>query len=186
MRRTFNNLISVLHSVIRFLILKIFNYGYVKIGGIERFSPNVVVEVNRGGKFYLGNMVRVHSGCKIKVRSDADFYIGDNVKVNYNCIFICRKKIQIGEGTEFGPSVYVYDHDHDFRAGLKNNKFNEAPVVIGKNCWIGANTVILRGSELGDGCVVAAGSVISGKYEPNSVIIQKRTDKVIAYVEEEY
>ena len=91
-------------------------------------------------------------------------------------MFFCHNHIEIGEGVEFGPNVLVYDHDHDFRHpdGLKADIFKTAPVIIGKNCWIGANTVILRGTVLGDNCVVGAGSVIKGEYPAQSVIIQKR------------
>jgi acetyltransferase-like isoleucine patch superfamily enzyme len=43
-------------------------------------------------------------------------------------------------------------------------------VKIGENCFIGCNALILKGTELGDGCVVGAGAVVSGKFEENSVI----------------
>lgn len=178
MRRQFNNLVSVAYSAVRLGIYKLFNWSNLKINFIERISPNVVLEFNRGSKVTLGKQVRIHSECKIKVRKGAELFIGDNMKMNYNCIIACHDNITIGEGTEFGPSVYLFDHDHDYRAGLKNNKYNTSPITIGKNCWIGANTVILRGTTLGDNCVVGAGCVVKGKYEPNSVIVQKRETTV--------
>lgn len=98
--------------------------------------------------------------------------------MNYNCIFICRKKITIGEGTEFGPGVYIYDHDHDYKSGLKAGKFISDKVVIGKRCWIGANSVILKGAVIGDDSVVAAGAVVSGHYENGSLICAKREIQV--------
>ena len=52
--------------------------------------------------------------------------------------------------------------------------YNTGKLKIGKNCWIGANTVILRGTVLGDNCVVGAGSVLKGHYESGSIILQKR------------
>ena len=52
-------------------------------------------------------------------------------------------------------------------------------MIIGDNVWIGANTVILRGSIIDNGCVIGAGSVIKGEYPPDSVVIQKREDTVI-------
>ena len=59
--------------------------------------------------------------------------------------------------------------------------FKTSPVIIGNNVWIGANTVILRGTEIGDNCVIGAGCVIKGKYGANSVIVQKRTETTIVY-----
>lgn len=178
MRRQFNNIVSVSYSTLRLGIYKIFNGKNLKTGLIERISPNVVLEFNRGSKVSLGSKVRIHSGSKIKVRPGAQLHIGESVKINYYCIIACHDKISIGEGTEFGPSVYLYDHDHDYRRGFSANSdeecFKKAPIEIGKNCWIGANTVILRGTTIGDNCVVGAGSVLSGNYDSNTVIVQKR------------
>lgn len=180
MRRHINNIISVICTFLRSLVWRVVHGGNLKMGLIERFSPNVVCEFKRGSKINIGNKVRIHSGTKLKVRKNGRLQIGAGVKVNYNCIFVCHNQIEIGSGTEFGPSVYIYDHDHDFRAGLKKGKFKSAPVIIGKNCWIGANTVILRGTTIGDDCVVGAGSVIKGTYPSGSIIMQKRETSVIA------
>jgi acetyltransferase-like isoleucine patch superfamily enzyme len=144
----------------------------------ERFSPNVVTDFDRGSIVHFGKCVRIHSGSKLKTQHGAKLTIGDNVRINCNCFIISHNYIQIGEGTEFGPNVFLYDHDHDFRAGLKENKFKSEPVIIGKNCWIGANSVILRGTKLGDNCVVGAGSVIKGIFPENNLIVQKRITEI--------
>ena len=183
MRRQFNNVISVAHSAIRFGLLKLMNGKNFNANIVERFSPNVVFEVTKGAKVKLGKMVRAHSGCKFKVRRNAELVIEDGVKINYYCIFACHDKIVVGAGTEFGPSVYLYDHDHDFRAGLKENKFKSAQIIIGKNCWIGANTVILRGTTIGDNCVIGAGSVVHGDIATGTVFVQKRNNTVIQTME---
>lgn len=178
MRRQFNNLISVAYSALRIGIYRLLNGASFKSSLIERISPNVVLEFNKGSKVTLGKKIRVHSGSKIKVRSGAELIIGDNVKINYYCIFACQDKISIGEGTEFGPSVYLYDHDHDYKKGLSANSneecFKKAPIEIGKNCWIGTNTIILRGTKIGDNCVIGAGCVVKGEVPNNTVYIQKR------------
>ena len=182
MRRLFNNIISVIFSLVKFSLMKLFHWSGFSFSPVERFSPNVVTEFNKGSMVTLGKMVRVHSGTKIKVRDGAKLSIGSNAKLNYNCIIACHNQIKIGEGTEFGPSVYLYDHDHDYRVGFSadSNKetFISEPIKIGNNCWIGANTIILRGTEIGDNCVVGAGCVLNGKYEANSLIIQKRETSV--------
>ena len=56
-----------------------------------------------------------------------------------------------------------------------------APIIIGNDCWIGANTVILRGTKIGDNCVVGAGCVLKGVFPTNSVIVQKRQTSVEAF-----
>lgn len=84
------------------------------------------------------------------------------------------------EGVEFGPGVLIYDHDHQFSAesGVVEKEYKTAPIKIGKNSWIGANTIILRGTEIGKNCVVGAGSVIKGKYGDNCLIYQERITKI--------
>lgn len=178
MRRTLNNIFSVIYTLVRFIFVKLFHFDSFRFSLIERFSPNVIFEMNHGAKASIGKKVRVHSGSKIKVRKGASLTLEQGVKINYNCIIACHKEIIVGTGTQFGPSVYLYDHDHDYRVGIEDDKYVEAPIIIGKNCWIGANTVILRGTKLGDNCVVGAGSVIKGEFPANSVIVQKRDTMV--------
>lgn len=185
MRRQINNLVSVAYSALRMGVYKLYNGKNFSGSIVERISPNVVLEFNRGSKISLGKKIRVHSGSKIKVRPGAELIISDNVKINYYCIIACQDKIVIGEGTEFGPSVYLYDHDHDYRKGLSANsneeRFKNAPIEIGKNCWIGANTIILKGTKIGDNCVIGAGCVLNGHYESNSIIVQKRITQIREY-----
>jgi acetyltransferase-like isoleucine patch superfamily enzyme len=92
-------------------------------------------------------------------------------------------RIQIDEGVEFGPNVIIYDHDHDFRAvgGLKASKYSLGEVKIGKNTWIGANSIILKNAHIGSNCVVAAGSVVNVDIPDNALFVQKKdcTIKII-------
>lgn len=185
MRRQINNVISVIHSMFRVLLLKLIHGKNANFGLIERISPNVVIEVNRGAKIKLCKQVRIHSGSKVKVRGGGTLSIGKNVRINYNCMFFCRYEINIGDGCEFGPGVLVYDHDHDFRhhGGLAARKYKVAAVTIGDNCWIGANTVILKDTTLGNNCVVGAGTVLRGSYPAGSVIVQKRETDIVGNTE---
>ena len=173
-RRRLGNLISVLFTLIKFSLMKIGLGSKFHFKWIERFSPDVVTEFNRGATVILGSNISVHSGTKIKARPNSKLIIGNGVKINYNCIVVCRNRIEIGKGTEFGPSVYIYDHDHDFSVGLKKGEMTNDIVHIGENCWIGANTVILKGTIIGDNSVIGAGSIVKGQFPANSVIIQKR------------
>ncbi len=181
MHRKVNNLISVFVSFIRCVVLKIFHFNGFSFKGVERFSPNVSIELDRGGSIFFGRRVRAHSGVKIKVRKNARLVISDNVSFNYNCMVFCRDKIEIGEGVEFGPGVLIYDHDHDYKAegGIKAGKFLVSPVKIGSNAWIGADAVILRGSVIGENAVIGAGSIVKGEVPAGSVFIQKRETKFL-------
>lgn len=130
--------------------------------------------------FRIGKRMRTRGRCRFSVQESGELIIGEDVFFNSGCQINCRSKIEIGSGCEFGPNVLVYDHDHDFRApgGIKAKSFKYDSVSIGKNCWIGANTVILRGTVLGDNCVVGAGCVLKGEYPKGATIVQKRETSV--------
>ena len=87
---------------------------------------------------------------------------------------MCREAISIGDNTEFGPNVCIYDHDHDYKNGLNNELYKTSPVKIGKNCWIGAGVIILRGTVIGDNSVIAAGSIVKDVVPSNSLFYNKR------------
>ena len=122
----------------------------------------------------------MRDGAKIRVRDGAKCIIGNNTSINSNNMIVCHESISIGDNCQFSPNVQVYDHDHDFRdpGGIGAMHYKTAPIIIGNNVWIGANTVILRGTEIGDNCVVGAGSVIKGSFPAGSVIVQKRTTEI--------
>jgi len=72
----------------------------------------------------------------------------------------------------FGPDIYITDSNHTFGDGIAPNA---APMLrgcvrIGNRCWIGAKVVILKDVELGDGCVVAAGAVVTKSFGASQVI----------------
>lgn len=139
-------------------------------------SPLTEITLDRGGSLSIGRRFRMRDGAKLRVRRGAVCTIGDNVSVNSSNVIACHDRITIGNNVQFSPNVQIYDHDHDYRAegGVNAMKYRVSPVHIGNDVWIGANTVILRGTELGDGCVVGAGSVIKGKYPAGTVVVQKR------------
>ncbi|WP_290942444.1 acyltransferase [Fibrobacter sp.] len=142
---------------------------------ISLVSPFSEITIS-GGKLYIGQNFKMRDGAKIRVRKGAECVIGNNTSVNSNNMIACHEKIIIGNDVQLSPNVQIYDHDHDFRDrnGLSALRYKTSPVIIGNNVWIGANAVILRGTKIGDNCVVGAGCVLKGEYPANSVIVQKR------------
>lgn len=175
--------IYAVYSFIKFSIIKIFHTNNFKFPLLNLFSPFTKVELSRKSKFILYGLVKARSGVKIFVRNSGMLSINEGTFLNHGCMIVSHQKIEIGKNVQFGPNVFIYDHDHDFRTkdGLKNLQYKTAPVHIGDNVWIGANVVILRGTKVGDNCIIGAGSVINGTYEKNSIIIQKRNEEVRKY-----
>ena len=132
---------------------------------------------------FLSNLVGLYSKTIIVTRSpDAEIIIGNNVGISGATIY-ARKSIRIGDNTAIGGNCKILDNDfHPIEYEDRNRLMNDPnggdsdlipskPIVIGRNCFIGCNSIILKGTILGDGCVVGAGAVVSGKFEENSVIV---------------
>lgn len=132
----------------------------------------------QGGVINLGKGVLIASNSVISATDGGKLSIGKMVGINRNSMIMCHDMVCIGDNTIMGPGVYIYDHDHVFDStdGVRRNEYLTATITIGKNCWIGANTVILRGTTIGDNCLIAAGCVVKGNVPAGSVVIQKREE----------
>jgi hypothetical protein len=94
------------------------------------------------------------------------------------CYFQCFKaKIYIGKRTYIAPNVGIITANHNI---YKLDEHDEGKdVIIGKNCWIGMNSVILPGVILGNRTIVGAGSVVTKSFPEGNVIIAGVPAKVI-------
>ena len=169
-------LIHVPCGVLKVLVTKICHPQNFKSSPLCAISPMTEISLDYGGKLSIGKKFKMRDGAKIRVRKKAVCEIGKNVLINSNNVIAVHEHVSIGDNVQLAPGVQIYDHDHDFRAdgGIGAMKYKSAPIKIGNNVWIGANTVILRGTVIGDNSVIAAGSVIKGEYPKDSVIYQKR------------
>lgn len=169
------NLLAVAYSMILIVIMRIVYPFRLKGSMLQRLSPTSSIYLLGRSKLTIGKWLRLHAGSKIRVVGRGQLTFGANVKVNYNCMFVCMGKMTIEEGVEFGPNVFVYDHDHDFRAagGLKEGKYNIGEVFIGHDAWVGAGSIILRGVKIGSNSVIAAGSIVSKDVAENSIYYNK-------------
>ena len=152
------------------LILKGIPVIYNHHGSKITLGSNCVIKSS-----FLSNLVGLYSRTIILTRvPGAIIEIGDNVGISGATIY-ARKKIVIGNDTNIGGNVKIFDNDFhpiDAKALLEDDKeqIGTSPVYIGKNCFIGCNVIILKGSKIGDNCVVGAGAVVSGCFEDNTVI----------------
>ena len=167
-------------GMIKMAWTKLFHFSSFSGPLICLVSPHSEITMDGGSELRIGKNFKMRDGAKIRVRKGATCIIGDNSSINSNNTIACHERIEIGNDVQLSPNVQIYDHDHDFRAegGVKAQKYKTSPVKIGNNVWIGANAVILRGTEIGDNCVVGAGSILKGMFPDNSVIVQKKVTEI--------
>lgn len=94
---------------------------------------------------------------------------GKNVFVNSGCCFQDQAGITIGDGSLIGHQVVLATINHDFNP-MRRATNHPAPIVIGKNVWIGAHATLTPGVTIGDGAVIAAGAVVTHDVPPNMIV----------------
>ena len=173
-------MLTIPNGYLRLGIKKIFHFKELTFGCLPRISFNTEITLERGGCLHIGKRFNMRGSSRIRTNKDAKLSLGDNVSLANGCMIVCHDKIIIGNDVQLSPYVLIYDHDHDYRCegGVKSGNYLTSPVKIGNNVWIGANTIVLRGSTIGDNVVIGAGSVVSGTIDDNSVFIQKRINNI--------
>lgn len=94
--------------------------------------------------------------------------VGKDVFVNSGCCFQDQGGVTLGDGCLVGHNVVFATLDHDKRPGRRGD-MTAAPIVVGKDVWIGAHATILKGVTIGDGAIVAAGAVVTRDVPPNTI-----------------
>lgn len=96
--------------------------------------------------------------------------IGRQTVLARACIFEGGGRIDIGEYSMIGPESYFITSTHaGDGAGGVGRTIVSRPITVGDRVWIGARCTLLPGTTVGDGCVLAAGSVVNGKCEPGYI-----------------
>ena len=162
---------------------KLFHFDSFSGPVISLVSPYTEITMDAGAELRIGKKFKMRDGAKIRVRKGGKCIIGSNTSINSNNMIACHESIEIGDNCQFSPNVQIYDHDHDFRdaEGLQAMKYKTSPIRIGNNVWIGANTVILKGTSIGNNCVIGAGCIIKGDFPSNVIVLQKRITEVKVY-----
>lgn len=167
---------------------------------IDQFRQNVVrryyikkynlpqTTIIRNGKFRLFGNFKCGDNCRFEgdifINAVAPVEIGRYTIINgpNTDIYSSINSVKIGSFCSIARSVSIQEFNHDFNdftsyfieknlMNLPNNSIcSKGPIEIGNDVWIGAQCVILSGSTIGDGAVIAANSTIIGDIPPYSIV----------------
>ena len=113
------------------------------------------------------NAFRAYGGTYISVADNAELNLGSGF-LNNNVKISCFEKITIGEDVKISEDVIIRDSDNH---SIKKEGYQKTkPIHIGNHVWIGLRAVILKGVTIGDGAVVAAGSVVTKDVPSNTLV----------------
>lgn len=145
----------------------------IKLNRFPLLDKGAQIKITDGSVVADGHL-ELKPGAYIAAVHGGRVELGDSVYINRHSMLICHEHIKIGDGCSIGPNTLVYDHDHIFDESGLVSGFKTSPVIIEKNCWIAGGVTILRGTHIGEGCVIGAGAVISGSIPPHSIVKPER------------
>lgn len=175
-----NKIINIFKSwILCFFIFGRFNS--VKIGKNVHFSS--ACKLNFGNNITVGSFsIFKGKGCfkilddvfiheNVLIRTSTEILIGKGTTINKNCSIL--DKVQIGDYCSIAPNVVIVGGNHNFKDSseiIKNQGMNYRGIIIGNDVWIGCNCSILDGVKIGNGAIIAAGSVVTKDVMPYEIV----------------
>lgn len=95
--------------------------------------------------------------------------VGKDVFINACCHFQDHGGVVLGDGCQIGHNVVFATLNHGLAPGDRQTTY-PAPIVLGKNVWVGSNSTILQGVTIGDNAVVGAGAVVTKDVPENTIV----------------
>lgn len=158
-------------------------YGYVHF----HRTPGSIIEIGEYCEFRSranSNLIGINHNCIISTHNaSAEVKIGKHS--GFSGVTIgCAEKIAIGAHCMIGANVIITDTDwHSLNPmDRKTGKAKSRPTIIHDRVFIGVNSIVLKGSEIGENSVIGAGSVVSG-FIPANVIAAGNPCKVVKNLE---
>lgn len=140
-------------------------WKFNKSGKLLRMEKGVRVMKNKG-RIILGDRVLLHRYVKLSsyggsIEIGNNSYIGDRTEIHSG------KEVKIGNNVNIAWDCNILDRDyHAFESDSEVTK----RVVIEDRVWIGARSIVLKGVTIGEGAVVAAGSVVTKSVPPKCLV----------------
>lgn len=121
----------------------------------------------------IGNDVKISKNCILFGSEKNLLEIGDNTYFAVGCLVNgYKQKIKIGKNVSIGPNVTILSDSGPNRSEKLKKIFPviEGDIIIGDDCWLGMNCMIMPGIKLGNCCIIAAGSFVNQSFPDFSVV----------------
>ena len=140
-----------------------------RCGSWLRLGPGVRI-LKKNATLTAGRKVQLHRQVKLSVwgtSGQALLSIGDGTAIGDRTEIHAGQKVTIGSGCNISWDVCIIDRDYH---KLDGDREAMLPVEIGDRVWIGCRAIVLKGVRIGEGAVVAAGSIVTRDVPPNALV----------------
>ena len=185
------NGIFVPFKIFHFTKIKIRNTAEVKLGGrltigsskvkqaiVSVFPTNIYL--GYASKINIAHSVTIGPGVSIVVKDNANLTIGENTYFTSDMHIEVVNRIEIGKNCAISWGVTIIDDDHHELLNEQVKRKTSSFVIIKDHVWIGCNVTILKGTEVGNHCVIGAGSVVKGVF-PDNVLLAGNPAKIVKH-----
>jgi len=147
--------------------IRALSYGLhprITLGQRVVIKPHVEIRLTDNAQLIIGDYCTIDSYAFILLtKPEPTVILGKYVGIGRHNVLAAKKRISIGDYTQIGPYCQINDQGHGTSRMdlIMNQEASIEPVVIGRDCWIGAGVRILQGVTIGNGAVVGASSVVT-------------------------
>src|SRR3954447_6102962 len=140
--------------------------------GLCFVGPGVTLEIGREAVLRLGRWSWIGHGTKIRAHEGV-VEIGAKSVLGQECTISAFQSVRIGRECILADRVMLIDFDHgvtEVERPIRLQGIYKRDVDVGNNCWIGYGACILRGSTIGDNCIVGTSTVVTKAVPANAVV----------------
>jgi acetyltransferase-like isoleucine patch superfamily enzyme len=149
-------------------VITILNASYFFFGRLFIKNDNFVsiLSLSDDANLVVKGKFSIYTGARVSINKGATLVLGSGY-INHNLSLSCYEYIYIGFDVVISENFTIRDSDNHILIGTENIT---APIIIEDHVWIGMNVTILKGVTVGDGAVIAAGSVVNRNVPANTLV----------------
>lgn len=189
----FARIVYYLYYVLKRAVIKYRNYQYRQIATV---SKSAVIHDEASIRNLYDSPRKIIIGDNTHIRCDIYLYKGGFISIGRDCYIgensyiWSKERISIGDRVLIGHNVNIMDNTtHPIDAKLRHQDYmniigiteehdklkcekycDSAPIIISDDSWIASNVTILKGIKIGEGAIVASGSVVTRNVEPHTMV----------------
>lgn len=132
---------------------------------VSRRDRVSTIRIDDGGEMRVCGRFSLYYDCDIVVFPGGSLSLGSGY-INSGLKLRCANRVEIGDGVALATDLTLLDSDHH---SVNGEPVRSAPIIIKDHVWIGTRVTILKGVTIGEGSIVAAGSVVTRDVPPHSL-----------------